>query len=248
MPFSSINRQFKTLDAFTAYLATLTRPTWGVVGSTYHNTYRPTEAQWRGLASMRSMQATYVQKGWSSGPHCYLALHSPQAADNGIWVMTEPIRPGTHGVTCNPTHFGIEVVGDFQSKPPSPAQQQLLIDVVAALHRWAGLGPVLNAHRDCVPRTCPGDAFYALKAQLQQRLASVLTTDPWPARWGPVATPQGDQWGWSNVTFWKANWARLGQCRSHLLYDNANHVISQHFERGVIRSLDDNLTWEGCYK
>lgn len=175
MSFSSINRQFKTLADFAVWLATLPPPAWHPLGSSYHNTYRPTEAQWRGAVSMSSMQSTYVAKGWTSGPHCYLALHSPNPAADGIWVMTSPAVPGTHAGVCNSDHFGIEVIGDFQTKAPSAAQQQLLIDVVAALHRWAKIGPILNAHRDCMAgRTCPGDAFYALKPQLQQRLAVAL--------------------------------------------------------------------------
>lgn len=175
MAFTSINRQFKTPATFAAWLATLPPPVWHPVGSTYHNTYRPTEAQWRGAASMSSMQATYVAKGWTSGPCFYLALHSPNPADDGIWIMTPPTAPGTHAGACNGDHFGGEVVGDFQTKAPSAAQQQLLIDTVAALHRWSKIGPNLNAHRDCMAgRTCPGDAFYALKPQLQQRLADAL--------------------------------------------------------------------------
>ena len=175
MAFNSINRQFRTVADFAAWLATLSPPTWGVIGSTYHNTYRPTEAQWRGKASMDSMQADYVAKGWTSAPHCYLALGSPNPDDDGIWVMTPPTSPGTHAGACNAIRFGIEVVGDFQSKAPSAAQQQLLIDTLAALHRWAKIGPDLNAHRDCMAdRTCPGDAFYALKPSLQQRLAAAL--------------------------------------------------------------------------
>lgn len=175
MSFNSINRQFKTTTDFAAWLATLPPPAWHPVGSTYHNTYRPTEAQWRGKASMDSMQADYISKGWASGPHCYLALHSPNPADNGIWVMTPPTSPGTHAGECNPKRFGIEVVGDFQSTPPAADQQQLLVDVCAALHHWSRIGPDLNAHRDCMSgRTCPGDAFYALKPQLQQRLAQAM--------------------------------------------------------------------------
>jgi hypothetical protein len=180
VPFISDIRQFPDVIALAAYLGRLARPTWGVRGSTYHNTYIPTEAQWRGLASMDSMQAGYEAKGWTAGPHFYLALHSPNPKHDGIWQMTPPTSAGVHGVTCNSTHFGIEVVGDFQAKPPSVAQQQLLIDVIAVLHRWARLGAILNAHRDCVQRTCPGDAFYVLKPQLQQRLALALTPVPLP--------------------------------------------------------------------
>lgn len=182
MAFNSINKQF-TLSSFTSYLASLPHPTWPRA-STYHNTYHPTEAEWRGKASMDSMQQTYIGKGWTAGPHCFLALHSPNPADDGIWVMTPPTYQGVHAGACNSDHFGIEVVGDFQAKVPSAAQQQLLIDTLAALHRWAALGPTLDAHRDCMAdRTCPGDAFYNLKPQLQQRLAAALqNTDPLKAR------------------------------------------------------------------
>lgn len=190
MAYSSINWQF-SLDSFTAYLATLPRPSWARA-SCYHNTYIPTEAQWCGKASMDSMQATYVAKGWTTGPHIFIVLHSPTPANDGIWVMTPPHIPGTHAADCNRDHFGIEVVGDFQSRAPSAAQQGPLVGVLTALHRWAGIGATLDAHRDCMAgRTCPGDAFYALKPELQAQLASALAVDPWPSRWGPIATPTG---------------------------------------------------------
>lgn len=129
---------------------------------------------WRGRASMLSMQKGYEGKGWTAGPHLFLALGSPNPAHNGIWQMTSPEYPGVHGVICNSTHFGVELVGDFQSKVPSPAQQTLFLDTIAVLHRWARLGPVFNMHRDCVVRTCPGDAFYDLKGRLQAGLAARL--------------------------------------------------------------------------
>lgn len=174
MTFNSDIRQFKTSADLATHLATLKAPVWPH-GSCYHNTYRPTESQWRGKASMQSMQATYEAKGWTSGPHFYLALGSPDSANDGIWQMTPPASPGTHAGDCNSRYFGIEVVGDFQARPPSAAQQQLLIDVVTILHRWATIDATLVAHRDCMlGRTCPGDAFYALKSSLQQRLAAQL--------------------------------------------------------------------------
>ena len=175
MAFNSINRQFPNIPAFVAYLATLPLPTWGVIGSTGHNTYIPNITQWRGLASMRSMQATYEAKGWTAGPCLFIALGAPNAAHDGIFVMTPPTSEGVHGVSCNPTHFGVELVGDFQAHAPSTAQQALFLDAIAALHRYARLGPLLNMHRDCIKRTCPGDAFYALKTQLQVGLAARLS-------------------------------------------------------------------------
>lgn len=174
MAFSAINRQFATPAMFAGYLASLPRPSWPV-GSVLHNTYRPNEAQWVGIISMKSMQATYEAKGWDSGPHCYLALGSPNPKNDGIWVMTPPSQPGTHAGACNSSFFGIETVGDFNAKPPSLPQQQLIIDTLTLLHRWSGLSANIKGHRDCMPgRTCPGDAFYAMLPSLRLRLAERL--------------------------------------------------------------------------
>lgn len=238
MSFNSDIRQFTTPAAFAAYLTTLPKPAWRPKGSTYHNTYRPTEAQWRGKASMLSMQAGYKAKGWTAGPHVFLALGSPNPAHNGIWQMTMPTEPGVHGVTCNSTHFGIEVVGDFQDKPPSAAQQQLLLDVVAALHRWAGIGPVLNAHRDCVVRTCPGDAFYALKPSLSARLIMLMVASP-PAApfaaWGDIDKPTGIAQGFGVPQTWLKHQKTLGACLRGEWYELSGQVSRALFQGGEIR-------------
>ena len=171
MTFDNLNLRFVTVAAFETWLATQPRPQWAPIGSTYHNTYRPTQAQWRGHDSMRSMQATYAAKGWSTGPHLYLAMDT--AAD-GIFVMCPPWVEGIHGVICNKDHFGVENVGDYHATPMSAKQIDLLVGAMAALHRYAGIGANVNAHRDCVARTCPGDAAYAQKPEIQQRLAAAL--------------------------------------------------------------------------
>lgn len=179
MAFSSINRQFPTVADFTAYLGTLTAPDWAK-GSVVHNTYIPNESRWMGYASMVSIQRTYTAKGWTSGPHVFLALGCPRKADEGIWVMTPPTRPGTHAGACNSSRFGIELVGDFNSKAPSLPQQKLLMDTLVALHSWAGLEAHVLAHRDCMAgRTCPGDAFYALMPQIRAELTRRLNGAGW---------------------------------------------------------------------
>lgn len=242
MAFNSVNLQFKTLADFTAWLYALPPLTWQPVGTTYHNTFIPTLAQWRGLTSMQSMQATYVAKGWTAGPHLYLALGAPSPAHDGIFVMTPPTHPGIHSPSCNgppygapPGRFGVEVVGDYQAQAPALPLQQLLIDAVATLHQWAHLGADLNAHRDCDPRTCPGDAFYAIKPTLQRRLESVLGADPWPARWGPIASPDQTSWNWDIPQTWKLYWQRLGKCIGSALYDNQHGIVMQPFEGGDVR-------------
>lgn len=175
MSVTNLNLHFPTVDLFAAWLATRPRPRWSPIGSTYHNTYRPTRDQWRGRASMASMADGYAAKGWSTGPHLFLATGTTH---DGIFVMCPPEQPAIHGVACNATHFGIENVGDYHATPMDEPQLGLLVATLAVLHRWAGLGPVVNAHRDCVARTCPGDAAYAQKAAIIARLADALATAP----------------------------------------------------------------------
>lgn len=182
MSFSADIRQFRTAAEFAAYLATLAKPNWiakgkriGPVGSTAHNTYKPTEQQWNGRSTMFGMMEHYISLGWDSGPHVYLACHSPNPAHDGIWQMTPPTMPGTHAGSCNSTRFGVEVVGDFQSRPWSPKQYQLALETLTVLHRWAGIGPDINGHRDCMAgRTCPGDAAYAELPALRADLTKAL--------------------------------------------------------------------------
>jgi len=256
-PFVADIRQFATVAQFAAYLATLPPPGWRPIGSTTHNTYRPLASQWAGRPSMDSMVATYKAKAppWDRGPHFYFVVGAPNPKNDGIWQMTPPSVPGIHAGDCNAHRFGCELVGDYQASVPALALRQLYLDGLVVLHRWARIGPLLNAHRDCMPgRTCPGAALYALMPSLQAQLAARLGAAPpppavevpLPALWGPIATPEGAQWLWESVLTWTAHRARLGACRSALLYDNEHSVITQVFERGMTRQLAGG-PWEVCY-
>lgn len=173
MPFNATIRQF-TVPQFAAYLATLTPPDWAVA-SCLHHTESPTENQWIGLPSMKAIQRYYEARGWTSGPHCFLALGSPNSKNDGIWVMTPPTDQGTHAGPCNTNSFGLELVGSFDVKTPSLPQQQLVIDTLTVLHRWAGLSARVVGHRDCMPdRSCPGSAYYAVLPSITTRLAARL--------------------------------------------------------------------------
>lgn len=187
MPFQNLNIAFPTALAFASWLATQPRPQWPPRGATYHNTYKPNADTWAGHASMKSMQAGYEKLGWDRGPHVYLAVGTKH---DGIFVMTPPHLPGIHSPSCNgsktkPGRFGIEVVGDFGQIPMTEAQLDLLVEVAAVLHRYAQIPANLNAHRDCDVRTCPGNAAYAQKPELQRRLAAALATPvpPTPTRY-----------------------------------------------------------------
>jgi hypothetical protein len=165
---------WKTLDEFVTYLAALPRPEW-VKGMCDHNTYIPNERQWQGLASMWSMAKTYVSRGWSAGPHLYLAAEAPKIEDTGIWQMTPLSHVGVHAGPCNSTRIGIESVGDFQARPPSVAQWSLCVAVNAAIcHAWRLPPPSVLVHKECMTdRTCPGQYFSA--DRLRADVAKALT-------------------------------------------------------------------------
>lgn len=147
------------------------------------------------------MRATYIGKGWSSGPNLYLCAKAPKASDTGIWQLTPITRPGTHAGACNSTHLGIESVGDFDRAPPSADQYALLITINLLIMQAWGLPPSsINVHRDCMPgRTCPGK--YLTSEQIR---ADLSTKQPKPAsrryrvRGIPVyeqSDRTGPQWG-----------------------------------------------------
>lgn len=173
--FDAVIRHWPTLDAFAAHLRTIPRPAW-CRGLTNHNTYIPNELQWRGIASVESCQATYVGKGWSAGPHLFLAAEAPRADDRGIFQLTPIGHQGVHAGDCN-DHLGIESVGDFDARPPSLAQYQLLLAVNRLLlQRWMLPPGSVNVHNECMPRTCPGR--YLTGAQIRADLARPAPPSP----------------------------------------------------------------------
>ncbi len=176
MTFDIEIKHWPTVAAFAAYLAGVPRPAW-CKRLTNHNTYVPNEFQWRGLKSIESMRDTYIGKGWSAGPHLYLAAECPNPADRGIWQMTPLVRPGVHAGPCNADALGIENVGDFEARPPSAAQWQMCVAVNRAILRQWGLTPAaVNVHNECMPgRTCPGQHFDANKLRSDLSLPKPAT-------------------------------------------------------------------------
>ena len=168
--FDSQIIHWPSIAAFDAYLQGVPRPSW-VKGICHHNTYKPNDLTWQGRASMVSMMEYYRDtKGWSSGPHLYLAADAPHATDHGIWQLTPMTHLGTHAGPCNATMLGVENVGDFQDRSPTADQYTLLITVTLLILRHWGMPPEsVIVHRDCMPgRTCPGK--YLTSAQIRADL------------------------------------------------------------------------------
>jgi hypothetical protein len=233
--FDADFQHWPTLAAFTAYLQGVPRPAW-CTGITNHNTYIPNELQWRGLASMQSMRATYIAKGWSAGPHLYLCAEAPNPADTGIWQLTPLAHPGVHAGACNADHLGIENVGDFNARPPSPAQYTLLLAVNRAILAWWGIPPEkVNVHNECMAgRTCPGKYLTGtqIRASLNSAWSPAPPTDPF-ARWGDVGKPTGAAVGFATPRTWLVNQA-LGKCVAPETYSTSGAYSVTEFEHGLI--------------
>lgn len=125
-----------------------------------HHTWRPTEAQWRGLASMRAIQRFYADKGWTAGPHIF-------AAPDGIWLATPMSEVGIHAGLGNGSlaqgwySIGLEMVGDFDRQRPSGPVWQHSLAVMGELSRRLTIPPrsLISFHRDYTSiKSCPGRA------------------------------------------------------------------------------------------
>lgn len=236
MPFDIDIIHWPTISAFVASLQGVSRPGW-CTGITNHNTYIPNETQWRGRASVESCMQTYIKKGWSAGPHLFLAAEAPDPADTGIWQMTPLTRPGVHAGACNSHHIGIENVGDFDARPPSPAQYTLLLAVNRAiLERW-GLTPAsVNVHNECMSgRTCPGKHLTGTQIRASLNSAWIPTkppADPF-ARWGTIGKPIGDAVRFAVPRAWLVN-QKLGACVAPETYSRSGKFSVTEFDQGLI--------------
>lgn len=231
MAFDADITHWPTIADFAAHLQGVPRPSW-CKGITNHNTYIPNETQWRGLASMQSMMRTYIEKGWSAGPHLYLAAAAPTTAHRGIWQMTPLGHVGVHAGACNEHHLGIEWVGDFDARQPSAEQYTLGITVNLLILKHWGLPPEsVNVHRDCMPgRTCPGK--HLTSDQIRASLRAPAPHDPF-REWGAIGKPTGAAMKFATPLAWLVN-KKLGKCVTPETYSLSGAYSVTEFERGLI--------------
>jgi N-acetyl-anhydromuramyl-L-alanine amidase AmpD len=168
-------------DEWLAYVAHYDFGTIPPARLVLHHTYRPNQAQWRGLRSMRGMQHYYAGLGWSSAPHIYVA-------PDGIWLFTPMSRVGIHAGTGNQGHtngvwwysIGLEMVGYFDYERPSGAVWDYARTVMGSLANRLDIAPrqLISFHRDYTnQKSCPGWAvtkewvFGEVEAWLQRGVA-----------------------------------------------------------------------------
>ncbi len=144
---------------FRNYLHVIPAPAW-CKGVTLHHTAGPSLAQRPdGLTAqhMENIKYHYLkEREWKTGPHLFVD-------DIRINGLTPLQLPGTHAVSFNRTHIGIEVLGDYDSESPSTGRGLTCwmhaALVTADLLRWLDLGAeAVNFHRDDprTSKTCPG--------------------------------------------------------------------------------------------
>ena len=146
-----------TADQFEDYVGSVSfgvwRPRWVVV----HNTQVPRLAEWHdvpGEQRMHALQRYYRDDmHWSGGPHIFVA-------DDLIWLFSPLTGPGVHSPSWNAVSWGVEVVGDYDVEPLTPAVHRNLVSALATLHAVAGLDPqTLRLHKQDPKTThtfCPG--------------------------------------------------------------------------------------------
>lgn len=173
MAFQWTTTHYPTLDAYLQALLPFHKPAW-IKGITLHHSYRPTRAQWRGHVTMENTKQYYINKGWESGPHLFLAALTPGPFNDGIWAGTPLAHPGTHAGKCNSDHIGIEIVGDYDVEPWPLAVSELVYSVTLALMHWGHIGPEqVQGHRECLKnKSCPGSMIdmNRVRAELKRRL------------------------------------------------------------------------------
>jgi hypothetical protein len=148
------------IPAFRAYVAAYDFGPLPPSRLVLHHTVVPSEAEWRGLPTMRGMQSYYHGLGWGAGPHLY-------AAPDGIWLATPLYDVGIHAGVGNGSvaqgwySIGLELVGDFDHALPGGAVWANAVAAMAALALRLGIAPknLIRFHRDYSAKTCPGTAI-----------------------------------------------------------------------------------------
>jgi N-acetylmuramoyl-L-alanine amidase CwlA len=115
-----------------------------------HHTWRPTASTWRGQRTIYGLKRYYEGKGWSSGPHLFIA-------EDGIWLFSPMNRDGIHAGPLNRRSIGIEVVGDYNRELWSGNTKLHALGAIRILmDRLKLTEKDIYFHRDVSPKTCPG--------------------------------------------------------------------------------------------
>lgn len=171
---------------------------WKPRGIVLHNTASPTLAQWAESGPshdqrIKNLQSYYEGMGWHGGPHWFVS--------RSRWTeFSNPLRQGTHSPSFNKTHFGIEMVGDYNSEAFNSGDGARVRDnavyLMALLCKKFGWDPakVIRFHKED-PRTthdCPGRNVKKpdIVARVKAAMAGTVVVEQ-PKRFSVLATEFG---------------------------------------------------------
>lgn len=158
MPWTPIVGRGFTRDEIGQYVSGVLKTAWSPSFPVLHNTAAPRLDQWHsvpGADRMRNLASYYQSKGWSRGPHFFVA-------DDLIWAFTPITTHGVHSPSWNGISVGVEMVGDYSVEPFNQGKGANVRDNAVALltalcrrYRWQS-GDLklhkedpLTTHKDC---------------------------------------------------------------------------------------------------
>ena len=164
-------KQGYTQDEFKSYVESVVAGrmgAWRPRGCVLHNTWAPRLSQWPGIVNGKpiseaqridNMSVRWKRNGWSSGPHLFVA-------PDRVWTATPLWSRGTHSPSYNATHWGIELVGEYDTEILPDTLRDNAVHAMACLYAMLGHLPSPQNFRfhGEDPRTshkgCPGKAVH----------------------------------------------------------------------------------------
>lgn len=177
-----------------------------------HHTWSPKKSEWKSEKSIMGLKNYYEGKGWSAGPHLFVA-------EDGIWLFTPMNEIGIHAGEGNASwslfgrpytgfrgplgsklvsySLGIEVVGDYDIEKWTGETYKNALGAIRILMETLGIPTEsLYFHRDfpSAKKSCPGYAITKdwLFAELAKKDAEGKNTQPQVA----VSPFAKEAWEW----------------------------------------------------
>jgi N-acetylmuramoyl-L-alanine amidase CwlA len=118
-----------------------------------HHTWKPTKKDWNGVKTIEGLKKFYTSKGWSKGPHLFIA-------EDGIWLFSPMSLDGIHAGEGNTNSIGIEVVGDYDVEKWSGKTKDNAIGAIRSLMAKLNINTEnVKFHNDYSTKSCPGHAI-----------------------------------------------------------------------------------------
>lgn len=126
----------------------------------HHTATGPCYSESSCARTMRSIQKYHMDDlKWADIGYNFLVGEDGNVYEGRGWDVI-----GAHTGKWNPVSYGISVIGNFMAKVPNAAAQNAVKQLIACGVRRGKLSSAytLHGHRDGMPTSCPGNAFYSL--------------------------------------------------------------------------------------